>query len=598
VDNAGDLLEGLKRDGIVEAASPRYRLPSTSAALMNLPIDAPATAQGLTQWCDAETDANLISAAAPAIVSAIGSAVQAGDHKAAIALGRSADGAVSLSGHWGIWGQLLDATREAAIASTDPFAEGWSLHQLGTRALAEQRHDEALSMLTEAADIRRRIGDTAGLNVTEHNLSLLSAAPAAVPPHPPASAPSSSSGIPWWAWTMIFLGLLAVGGIVGFVVANQDPEVTVVTTVAAVNGELVTREDVVRILDVPVGASVAGEVELINTGGGPVDIDAVSVDGHGSITADSACGSLEPGDSCLVTVRFSPQEPGEVDAHDIIEHTGINDDLGIPVIGIAVEPPEAFLIVDPINLDFGVIPLGEDDTASIEIMNAGELDVHIHDIGIDSDAFVRDEAGEEFGRCADLDPGDSCSIDVRFVAAVPGVFDGVLIVDHSGENSPSEVRLSGIVPEPANLVIEIVDVVDATNESVTDTLTTGSVTVSITNIGQTATREAFEYRIERLDPSTEDSWVPTITFEERPAMFVFEGSIGPDEIVIFEDVSIGFPTGDYFPESGFKTQIRAEVDSCFGERLIDIPPCRVAESNEQDNVSEPATILIFFEVLR
>jgi hypothetical protein len=598
VDNAWELLEGLKHDGIVEAASPRYRLPSTSTVIENLPIDGPATARGLTQWCNSEQDADLISTAAPAIVSAIGSAVQAGDYQAAIALGRSADGAIAHSGRWGVWGQVLDATREAAVASMDPFAESWSLHQLGTRALAEQRHDEALAKLTAAADIRRRISDRAGLEVTEHNLSLLTPPPAAVPPQHPASAPSSGSGIPWWAWTMIVAGLLAVAGIIGLVVANQDPDITVVTTVATVNGELVPTTDVIEIFDVPVGASVASEVELINVGEGPVDIEDVSVDGHGSITVESGCGSLEPGESCRVTVTFSPQEPGEADALVVVEHTGINGGLGIPVIGVAVEPPEAFLIVDPINLDFGVIALGGDDTGSIDIMNAGNLDVRIHGIGIDSDVFVRDDARDEAGRCAVLGPGDSCSVDVRFMAVEPGPFDGILFVDHSGENSPSEVRLSGIVPEPANLVIEIIDVLDATNDSITDTLTTASGTVAITNIGQTATKDTFAYRIERLDPSTEDSWIPTITFEEDPATFVFEGSIVPGETVIIEDVSIGFPTADYFPESGFETQIRAEADSCFGEELIEVPPCRVVESNEEDNVSEPVKILIFFQVLR
>jgi hypothetical protein len=397
---------------------------------------------------------------------------------------------------------------------------------------------------------------------------------------------------------MIVIGLLAVAGIIGLVVANQDPDITVVTTVATVNGELVPTTDVIEIFDVPVGASVASEVELINTGEGPVDIDEVSVDGHGSIAAESGCRSLEPGESCRVTVTFSPQEPGEVDALVIVEHTGINGDLGIPIIGVAVEPPEAFLVVDPINLDFGVVALGEDGTGSIEILNGGDLDVHIHGIGVDSDVFVRDDAGDEDGRCADLGRGDSCSIDVRFVAGEPGDFDGVLFVDHSGGNSPSEIRLSGIVRGPANLVIEIVDVVDATNESITDAVTTGSVVVAITNTGETVTTDAFEYRIERLDPSTEDSWVPTITFEDEPAMFKFEGSIGPGETVILEDVSIGFPTADYFPESGFETQIRAEVDSCFGEELIAIPPCRVSESNEEDNMSEPVKILIFFQVLR
>ena len=406
---------------------------------------------------------------------------------------------------------------------------------------------------------------------------------------------------------MIVVGLLAIAGIVGLVVANQEPEVTVVTTVAAVNGELVPTTDVIEIFDVPVGASVTSGVELVNTGEGPVDIEGVSVDGHGSITAESGCGSLEPRESCLVTVTFSPQEPGEADALIIVEHTGLNGDLGIPVIGIAIEPPEAFLVVDPINLEFGVIALGEDGTGSIEIMNAGDLDVHIHGIEIASDVFVRDDAREEDGRCADLDPGDSCSIDVRFVAAGPGDFSGVLFVDHTGENSPSEVRLSGIVRGPANLVIEIVDsdpdaneaaeavevIVDNTFEvdtpSGTRTFRRVPFTVKITNLGQTTVTDRFTFRFERLTGDDVIPWDPVPTPDTHTGEIEFDGSIAPEETVTVV-AEIGLST------LGSVVLLRAEVDSCLAEGSPVIPPCRIVESNEEDNLSEPFPILPLVEI--
>ena len=405
---------------------------------------------------------------------------------------------------------------------------------------------------------------------------------------------------------MIVVGLLAVAGIVGFVVANQEPEVTVVTTVAAVNGELVPTTDLIEIFDVPAGESVSSEFELRNIGAGPVDIEGVSVVGHGSITAESGCGSLEPGESCLVTVTFSPQEPGEAEALVMVEHTGLNSDLEIPVIGVAVEPPEAFLVVDPINLEFGVIALGEDDTGSIEIMNAGDLDVHIHGMEIVSDVFVRDDAGEQDGRCADLGPGDSCSIDVRFVAREPGDFNGVLFVDHTGENSPSEVRLSGIVRGPANLVIEIVDpdadpdaaevaevIVDDTFDvdtpSGTRTFRRVPVTVKITNLGQTTVTDRFTFRFERRTGDDVILWEPVLAPETHTGEIEFDGSIAPGETVTVE-TEIGLST------LGSVELLRAEVDSCLAEGSPVIPPCRIVESNEEDNLSEPFPITLLVEI--
>jgi hypothetical protein len=599
VDNANMLLEGLKSDGLIEAASPRYRLPRSSSALLDLPVDGPATARGLAAWCDAEGDPKLIAAAGPAIVSAIRFATGDHDYAAAMTLGRSADAALSLTGRWGVWGQVLDATKEAATAAMDPFVEGWSLHQLGTRALAEQRDAEALDMLGRAAEIRRRIGDDAGLEVTEHNLSLLTTPPAVVPPDsPPPVPPPSSGGIPWWAWTMIVVGLLAVAA-VGFIVTRPDPGPTVVTTIAVQNGELAPTTDAIEIFDVPAGESVSSEFELLNIGAGPVDIEEVVVDGDESITASSACGSLEPSESCLVTVTFSPEEQGEFQAVLIVEHSGVNDDIRIPVIGVAIDPPEAFLSVDPINLDFGVVPLGEDDFRSIEITNGGNIEVNIDDIRIGSGLFVRDHVGEEGQRCATLAPAESCSVEVRFVAAEPGAFEGIVFIDHSGDNPDLEIRLFGVVPEPPNLEIEIVsfDTVEGTFE--VDLVTHVAsfwivpITVAITNSGQEAVVDNFAFRFEILNTSDDViPWLPALSPFSTTGEIIVDTPIGPGETVLVE-TSIGLNTRASAP--GTTESIRAEVDSCLEEGTPVIPPCRIVESNEDDNISAEFKVQVIFE---
>ena len=402
---------------------------------------------------------------------------------------------------------------------------------------------------------------------------------------------------------MIVVGLLAVAGVVWFLVAQLDTGPKVVTTVATQNGELVPTTNVIEIFNVPVGQSVSSEFELINIGAGPVDIKDVLVDGDESITASSACDTLEPEESCLVTVTFSPGEPGEFGAVLKVEHSGVNGNLELPVVGTSIEPPEAFVSVDPINLDFGVVPLGEGDFRSVEITNAGNVEIHIGSIGIDSGLFVRDDAANEASACKSLAPGASCSVNVRFIAAEPGAFDGILFIDHDGDNPSLAVRLAGVVPEHANPIIEILDMTDTTNNSPADPDSTGTATMAITNTGQTATTATFDYRIERLNPQIGDLWVAAFiseetqagfTSEEIPAGFTFEGSIGPGETVIVTQ-DLEFPTSDY--ESGDSTEIRAEVDSCFATELIEVPPCRIAESNEEDNVSVPQDFQVFYETI-
>jgi len=599
VDDADALLEGLKRDGIIEAASPRYRLARSSSALIDIHVNGPSTARGLTTWCDTEADQGLITAAAPAIASAIRLATHENDYEAAIALGRSADQAISLSGRWGVWGQVLEATRKAAVSAADPFAQGWALHQLGTRALAEQRNDEALSMLTMAADIRRQIGDQAGLEVTEHNLSLLNPPPAVVPPQPPRAASPSSGGIPWWAWTMIVVGLLAIAGIVGLIVTDQDPDITVVTTTAPGNGELVPTPGTIEILGVPSGGSISSELELMNLGPGSVEIRDISIDGHESITVSSECDALGPNESCLVTVLFSPSEPGEVQAALFVAHSGVNGSLNIPVLGFAIDPPEAFVSVDPVNLVFGVVAVGEAASGSIEITNSGEVDAIVDSITINSDLFVRDNSREENDRCASLSPGDSCSLDIRFIASEPGVFGGRLLVNHSGQNPSLEIPLSGIVSELANLVISIVDPgsaevivakkFDVDTPSGTSTFWRAPVTVKIENLGQTTVTDRFTFRFERSTGDDVILWDPVPAPGTHTGEIEFNGSIAPGETVEVA-TEIGLST------LGSRELLRANVDSCLAEGSPVIPPCRIVESNEGDNLSDPFPIMALAEI--
>jgi len=393
---------------------------------------------------------------------------------------------------------------------------------------------------------------------------------------------------------MIVVGLLAVAGAVGYFVARQPDEPTVVTTVAFQNGELVPTTDAMDIFDVPQGESASSQFELINVGAGSVDVHDVAIEGSGPIDVANECGSLEPNESCLVTVTFSPDGPGEFRAAVIIQHSGINGDVVVPVIATAIDPPEAFVSVDPVNLDFGVIGLGEDESRRVTITNTGDLDVQVGDVRISEGPFVRDRQSEDATSCRTLAQGESCTIDVRLVAAVPGVFEGILVIDHTGENPTLEIQLTGVVPEPANLVIDVVEVFDATNSSPADPLAATTVVIAITNTGQTATTDAFEYRVERMNPRVEGSWIPALTTADSQASFTFEGSLAPGETVTVETV-LGFPTREYVP--GQVTQIRAEVDSCFATEFIEVPPCRVAELNEEDNVSEPAPLRVFYEVI-
>jgi hypothetical protein len=155
VTDAETHLNALKRDGIIQKASPRYRLAEATASLLDLPDAHPATMRGLAAWCRQKPNPHKIAAAGSAIAVAMRSASERNNFSSAIELGRFADAGLSLSGRWGLWSGVLDEVSSASAHVGDLFTDGWVLHQLGSQSLVTGDAATAGTMLHQAADIRR-----------------------------------------------------------------------------------------------------------------------------------------------------------------------------------------------------------------------------------------------------------------------------------------------------------------------------------------------------------------------------------------------------------------------------------------------------------
>jgi hypothetical protein len=79
---------------------------------------------------------------------------------------------VALARRWGAWRSMLLDAVDRAESFGDPAARAWGMHKLGSRALCLGDELAARACLTEARDLRWRMGDRAGAAVTQHNLDL------------------------------------------------------------------------------------------------------------------------------------------------------------------------------------------------------------------------------------------------------------------------------------------------------------------------------------------------------------------------------------------------------------------------------------------
>ncbi|MCC7189798.1 MAG: carboxypeptidase regulatory-like domain-containing protein [Anaerolineales bacterium] len=104
-----------------------------------------------------------------------------------IALGKAIDPFLTLRGLWDAWQKTLEQILSAADQLSDTATRAWALHQLGTREAGYGNLKQAKSLLEQALEIRKSIGDDIGAAYTQHNLWVL------FPPPPVQRDPGGGS---------------------------------------------------------------------------------------------------------------------------------------------------------------------------------------------------------------------------------------------------------------------------------------------------------------------------------------------------------------------------------------------------------------------
>jgi hypothetical protein len=89
-----------------------------------------------------------------------------------VRLGKAMEGGLCVTVRWHAWATVLDQSLEAARFVGDEAMTSFFLHQLGTRALCLGDTALASDFLTQAFDLRQRLGDKVAAEVTLHNMQL------------------------------------------------------------------------------------------------------------------------------------------------------------------------------------------------------------------------------------------------------------------------------------------------------------------------------------------------------------------------------------------------------------------------------------------
>ncbi|MGH3915449.1 MAG: choice-of-anchor D domain-containing protein [Pseudonocardiaceae bacterium] len=207
------------------------------------------------------------------------------------------------------------------------------------------------------------------------------------------------------------------------------------------------------------GSSTLGTATLRHVGFGPLVVESIAVTGVNAadftVTAQTCLGrTLQAGDSCLVTVRFSPPDVGPREGALAVGYRGTGSPLPVPLLGVGDrQPPRAFTSI-PEPLSFGAnLPLSVSPTGTVTVRNTGAAPLTISAVGIPSDGgpaqFPLDYTIVDDG-CTGrtLQPEETCTVTLQYSPQGVGERPAVLRFDDDAPNGPHLVALqgSGITP--------------------------------------------------------------------------------------------------------------------------------------------------------
>ncbi len=462
-------LEKLTRRKLVETRVDGYRLAGPLQAILQKDWDLTERRNSalahLTAWAEGQRrDHRRVEESSSALLSAFNWALRNGRWDEAKRLGKALDVALTLSGRWEAWGQVLRQVGEGAAAVGDEETAAWVLHQQGSRALCLGDNEAARRYLTEAMERRAAMGDHAAASATRHNLDWLFPP---VPFTPPDSSGQSGSttasgrrnpgSIPGW---LKFLGAALLTGLGGWIFWPEAKPQFAPERLSFLN----------QPLNQP---SAQRTVTLTNPGAQELAIDEMRVDGAAAgdftIVSDDCRGRrLTRGEKCSFSLVFTPRDAGGREAS--LKLIGRPADLlpELPLSGVVASPtppptspgvspavtdspltPPASPDVQPNPLNFGKVELGRNAVQSVTLTNTGAAPLKIGATSFNDDQFNEFRVDQNGCQARDLSQGDRCTIRVIYTPQGGGERRATLII---ADNTPARrmnVALNGFGVKPA-----------------------------------------------------------------------------------------------------------------------------------------------------
>ncbi|MFN3820765.1 MAG: choice-of-anchor D domain-containing protein, partial [bacterium] len=166
-----------------------------------------------------------------------------------------------------------------------------------------------------------------------------------------------------------------------------------VLTLTGVSGRrplIVLSENAHDFGDVEIGQVETWSLTIRNRGDGALVISRMVIEGNEAFIGDfgEMPITIMPGGAYSVEISFRPEEEREHSAQMIIESNDPdNEELRVNLSGRGVIILRPDIAVEPLDLDFGEVPLGQRAEEFVTISNEGEGELVISDVVVDNERF-------------------------------------------------------------------------------------------------------------------------------------------------------------------------------------------------------------------
>ncbi|MCZ6508213.1 MAG: choice-of-anchor D domain-containing protein [Acidobacteria bacterium] len=189
-------------------------------------------------------------------------------------------------------------------------------------------------------------------------------------------------------------------------------------------------------------------LKLSNSGSAPLRLESIEIEGGGGAygISDRGCPrELAAGADCTLGLRYSPSGLGGTEAKLRLRSNAAGSPLLISLLGTATALPKPGIAVEPGELRFEALPVGErSDILTLKVYSTGGARLELGGyelLGENAGDFRIVPASCE--GLKSLQPGSDCTIGVRFRPQGAGRRRARIVVRHGASGGSSRVELRG-----------------------------------------------------------------------------------------------------------------------------------------------------------